>query len=206
VNRYTEYQDIVFSKKSKNTDILEDSDKDGFNNLNEWILDSNAADSTSVPVQPTPTAVDALYDLDFLNFFGFARLVRNQYYGFTINKKLATSPGVVYTLQRSKDGGTTWTTFKDGYYYSDGTYSATLDPTYSTLTGTTGAGLTVDWFVDTVTLAPGIGSPKENSPRRVEIRVESGYPVLDIGGLDYVQDQPPGTANDQYRVKITLAK
>ncbi len=196
VNRFSEYQESVLFKRGSKQRILEDSDGDGFNNLNEWILDSNAADSESVPVQPVPAAVEAVYDLDYLAYFSRVRLVRGQYFGFTINKKLGTNPGVVYTLQRSKDGGNTWENFKSGYYFADGTYSKTYD-------GDTSNSRLVNWVVKTVKLAPGVGSVRENSPRREEIRVESGYQsVTDLGELT----RPPGTENETFRVKVTLKK
>jgi hypothetical protein len=200
VNKFSEYQDAVFFKKGANQNILDDYDHDGINNLNEWILDSNAADSTSVPEAPFPNAVEALYDLDYLTFFGRTRLVRNQYFGFTISKKLGTDPRVVYTLQRSMDGGVTWKSFKSGYYFADGSYSKTYIRSSTDLR-------IVNWVVKTVKLAPGISSVKENSPQREEIRVESGYPYTDgIAIGDSTQIRPPGTEGETYRVKITLRK
>jgi hypothetical protein len=177
VNRYSEYQDIIIDKGNSNSDILKDTDGDGFNNLNEWILNSSAVDAESTPIPPKPANVATLYDLDYLDYFllfGTYRVVRPQYYGFTIDQKLGTKPGVVYTLQRSKDKGKTWKKF-----VSD-----------------------ANWTVRKVVLAPGVGSVKANSPKRIQIWVESN--VLDLTTGEYVA--PPGTQNDRYRVKITLAK
>lgn len=181
VNRYSEYQDLIINKGDSDSAILKDTDGDGYNNLNEWILDSSAVDSASIPKAPLAQAVPALYDIDFFKFFGEIRLVRDQYFGFTIDQKLGTRPKVVYTLQRSKDKGKTWKKF-----VSD-----------------------ADWSVRRVYLAPGIGSVKANSPRRVQIWVESKpwTETLPDGTLvPHVYEQPPGTQNDIYRVKITLAK
>ena len=184
VNRYSEYQELIIEKSKSNSEILKDTDGDGYNNLNEWILDSSAADAGSVPVAPTARSVPILYDFDYLDyffFFGSYRVIREQYYGFTIDQKLGTKPGVVYTLQRSKDKGKTWKKF-----VSD-----------------------TDWSVRKVSFAPGAGSAKANSPKRVQIWVESKYntagTLILTPGLE-TQGAPPGTQNDRYRVKITLAK
>ena len=186
VNRYSEYQELIIEKPNSNSEILKDTDGDGYNNLNEWVLDSSAVDAGSIPVAPVAQDVPTLYDFDYLDyffFFGTYRIVREQYYGFTIDQKLGTKPGVVYTLQRSRDQGKTWKKF-----VSD-----------------------TDWSVRKVVLAPGVGSPKANSPKRVQIWVESKYNTLgqliaDLNTFTTIQGPPPGTENDRYRVKITLAK
>ncbi len=180
VNRYSEYQELVIGNSNK-SDILTDTDGDGYNNLNEWILDSSAVDANSIPAAPVAASVATLYDLDYFTFTGRVRIVRDQYYGFTIDEKLETQPGVVYTLQRSKDNGKTWTKF-----VSD-----------------------ADWTVRKVRLAPGARSVKANSPKRIQIWVESKYntagALITLPGFE-LQGEPPGTQNDLYRVKITLAK
>lgn len=161
VNRYSEYTTIAFPNSSKGSAILEDPDKDGYNNLNEWILGSSASEATSIPIAPVPglaTPVDPIFGLPS----GFA------YYGFDVKKRLNTVPDVAYTLQRSKDGGKTWAKF-------------TTDN---------------DWFVETVRTAP-----IANIPATVTIQVRSL--VVDALGIPI---QPPGTAPDIYRVKITLKK
>lgn len=195
VNKFSEYQESTFLKKGAKKNLLDDSDGDGFNNLNEWILDSNGADSESTPRQPVPAAVESAYDLDYLAFFSRVRLVRGQYFGFTITKKLGTQPAVTETLQRSKDGGKTWGDFKSGYYFLDGSYSKTYDGPIR--------GNLIKWIVKTVKLAPGVGSLRENSPRREEIRVESGY-YDNTNVFEYVQ--PPGSEKETFRVKVTLKK
>ena len=195
VNKFSDYQESTFFKKGTKKKILEDNDGDGFNNLNEWILDSDGADSENTPRQPIPAAVAAVYDLDYLAFFSRVRLVRGQYFGFTITKKLGTQPAVVETLQRSKDGGKTWEDFKNGYYLLDGTYSVTPPDLITERF--------FKWSVKTVKLAPGVGSLRENSSRREEIRVESGYYDND-NGFEY--EQPPGSENETFRVKVTLKK
>ncbi len=198
VNKYSEYRDGIFPNNKKD-DLLADADGDGFNNLNEWILDSSAVDAASIPEEPRTVANDPVYDLDFFDFYGFARLVRDQYFGFTINKKLETRPGVVYTLQRSKDRGLTWENFPSGYYYADGTYSKIA---LTAIVGDQIVQLPYDWHVSTVRLARGVGALKENAPERVEIRVESGEYSVD----EFAYVQPPGTEGDLYRTKITLKK
>jgi hypothetical protein len=196
VNRYSEYSESVFVKKGLKQGILEDSDGDGYNNLNEWILDSNAADSQSIPIPPVPAAEETVFDFDYLAYFFRSRIVRESYFGFTINKKLGTNPLVVETLERSKDRGKTWENFRDGYYFADGSYSKTYDDSLSNPRA-------VNWIVKTLKLAPGMRSLRANSPRREEIRVESGVRTLTTLGE---QTGPPGTENDIYRVKVTLKK
>lgn len=196
VNKYTEYQKSVFINKGSKQAILDDSDGDGYNNLNEWVLDSNAADSESVPVAPVAANVGSIFDIDYFTYYGTERSVRGQYFGFTINKKLGTRPAVAETLQRSTDGGKTWADFRSGYYFADGTYSKTDTRTGNDLR-------ILNWIVKTVKLAPGVGSIKENSPQREEIRVESGFRQTTLFS-EYAQ--PPGTENEKYRVKVTLKK
>jgi hypothetical protein len=101
VNLYDEYVQLRFNSNSKNTGILDDADKDGYNNLNEWILDSRAEDANSIPEAPVATSHAVV-----VNDFGF--LIRNQYYGFTVTKKRNTRPAVKYTLERSVNKGVTW--------------------------------------------------------------------------------------------------
>lgn len=98
VNSYADYQDVIFRGAGANTGILDDLDGDGYNNLNEWILGSNAAQKALIPQAPSP---DLFVD----------PLTSASQYGFIINEKLGTDPAVNYTLQRSKDGGKTWSTF-----------------------------------------------------------------------------------------------
>lgn len=184
VDSYQEYDDITFANSNKSSNLLDDADGDGYNNLNEWILDSNATDASSVPVPPKPELVQ-----DFLDpFFGN---LGASYFGFDINKKLETRPGVKYTLQRSKNQGKTWATFRAGFYYRDGTYSQVRDPFKP-----------LNWIVSSVKGVTA-GAP------RSEIRVRSQVYKAGTGGILLNTDepiQPPGTAGDVYRVKITLPK
>jgi hypothetical protein len=115
LDRYTEYAKIVFGKT---VDILKDTDGDGYNNLTEWILESNANEVTSVPVAPVPTLVQGIVD----PIFG---PLGDPYYGFTIRKKLGTIPAVAYELQRSIDNGATWEEFvsDDNWLVEDLTYT-----------------------------------------------------------------------------------
>lgn len=111
VNRYTEYEELVFNKNNKSTDILEDTDKDGYNNLNEWILDSNAKSAGSIPEAPRP---DLIEEVDTI----LGLPTGNTFFGFDVPKKLGTVPAVAYTLQRSRDQGKTWKTFKSDRNWS----------------------------------------------------------------------------------------
>lgn len=104
VNRYDEYTGISLAgTPSKN--ILADPDKDGYNNLVEWILGSNAADKGSIPMAPLPAAFQAEDDTGKATTFG-------SYFGFNVNIQVATVPRVTYILQRSKNQGKTWQRFK----------------------------------------------------------------------------------------------
>lgn len=107
VDSYNEYEQITFRNPSKKTDLLMDTDGDGYNNLNEWILDSDANDSGSRPVAPSPELVVPNEDDFFFFFFPY----ESTYYGFNVKKKLGTKPGVKYTLQVSRNNGKTWNKF-----------------------------------------------------------------------------------------------
>jgi len=104
VDRYTEYADLFFKKQKTPPDILADTDKDGFNNLTEWILDSNASSATSVPATLTPAKMLPVVD----PFFG---PIGTTNFGFDVERKLETSPKVGYILQRSTNNGQTWQQF-----------------------------------------------------------------------------------------------
>lgn len=113
VNRYSEYAELRFKKNTKLVGILDDFDGDGYNNLNEWILDSRADDSASIPQEPVPSSHAA----------EFYPLFIPQYYGFTVEKKRGTVPRVNYTLQRSTNNGRTWKEF-----VSDANWTVTETP------------------------------------------------------------------------------
>ncbi len=114
LDTYNEYEQIVFDKPSKRTDLLLDTDNDGYNNLNEWILDSDANDSGSIPVEPVPELVVPNEDDIFYFFFP----LRATYFGFDVQKKLGTQPKVKYTLQVSRNNGKTWKKFKSSAKWS----------------------------------------------------------------------------------------
>ncbi len=78
-------------------------DLDGYNNMTEWILDSLADDPVSVPAKLTTEDHPAV-----LGLF----VTEPQYFGFSVLLKEATNPKVKQTLQRSKDLGRTWRTFR----------------------------------------------------------------------------------------------
>ena len=181
VDRYSEYKGIIFAKdkKSSRSGLLKDPDKDGFNNLTEWVLDSNGDDAGSVPVQPTPELVVDYFDF----FFG---IVQDSFFGFTIDKKMGTVPNVKYILQRSTDGGQTWTRFRDGYYLMDGTFLTEEQYNQAPVF------FDIAWRVETVKYL-------QAGARHSEIRVRS-FQFEDEFGVDPVM--PPGFENHQYRVKI----
>lgn len=108
VDRYTEYQDVTFSKSNKTNTVLLDTDGDGYNNLTEWILDSNANSEASIPIAPVPD-FEETFDPFFNFFFDFNFI---DYFGFDVKKKLKTKPRVKYTLQVSTNNGRTWKKFK----------------------------------------------------------------------------------------------
>ncbi len=107
LDTYDEYETIVFKKSSKKTDLLMDTDKDGYNNLNEWILDSDASDSASIPIEPVPELVIPADEDIFFYYFP----LQASYFGFDVKKKLGTQPKVKYTLQISRNNGKTWKKF-----------------------------------------------------------------------------------------------
>ncbi|MES2474874.1 MAG: hypothetical protein V4640_03765 [Verrucomicrobiota bacterium] len=108
VDRYTEYEEVVFDSSTKKSDLLMDTDGDGYNNLNEWILDSDANEAGSIPEAPVPQAV--VPDLDYYYYFFYP--LQDAYFGFDVKKKLGTRPGVAYNLQVSRNNGKTWQKFK----------------------------------------------------------------------------------------------
>ncbi len=103
VNRYSDYQELRFPQTTtKKTALLDDYDKDGFNNLTEWILGSRGEDPQSVPVNPVPAA-----HADVIN--SNLEVVDPAYYGFTVVKQRQTRPNNVrQILQYSTNGGKTW--------------------------------------------------------------------------------------------------
>lgn len=175
-NKYTDYAEFTF-ENGKVPNILADSDGDGFNNLNEWILDSDANEAATIPIEPEAAYFPQERDSLTLN------LIRDEYFGFTVNQKLGVTPGVLYTLQRSKDGGRTWQKF-----VSD-----------------------TDWRVRTVRLKAGAAPRRENTAEQVQIRVTAKDwverdPITNLVIERHRHEQPPGTDNDRYRVKVTLRK
>jgi hypothetical protein len=181
VDKYEEYREQTFGKVRSKGPILLDPDKDGYNNLNEWILDSDANSAASVPAAPVPVLVEDVYDYYYYYLDLLDPIV--SYFGFTIDKKIGTEPQVVYTLQRSVDQGKTWTIFRPGYYYVNG---------YSRFPAT-GMG-DLNWTVTNVNFSL-------SGAKHSEIRVRSAYTDEDNNWA-----QPPGTANHLYRVKVTLAQ
>ena len=181
VDRYSEYKEVRFQKGNKNTKLLGDADNDGYNNLTEWVLDSDANTKASFPINPIPVKVPSETIVTRSNdrFFSFFDFTRPEYFGFTIRKKQGTVPAVDYIIQRSRDRGVTWSTFG-----SDNNWEVTIvNPTQT---------------ANEVAL---------NLPKSTEIRVEAVTritPTL-IFPFEFIPllSQPPGTENDIYRVKIT---
>ncbi len=156
VDSYSDYEDIIFKKPSKKTALLLDTDGDGYNNLTEWILESDASDSGSIPTAPDPELVVP----DDENNFIFS------YFGFDVKEKIGTDPAVDYTLQVSRDNGKTWSTFVSN----------------------------INWSVQRV------GQAATGAlPASITIQVRSLF-----RDAEFIPAQPPGTARDLYRVKITL--
>jgi hypothetical protein len=110
VNRYTDYADVRFDGSTNNIDVLDDPDKDGFNNMTEWILGSRAEDKFSVPVEPVPVNHNDNYF--YYWFYYYYNYFRPQWFGFLVDKVQRNVPAVRYTLQRSTDKGITWSTFE----------------------------------------------------------------------------------------------
>jgi len=182
MNRYSDYVSIDLAKTSQNG-ILSDPDKDGHNNLTEWILGSNGADRGSIPTPPTPAPYQAVTIIGTPTIFG-------SYFGFNVDVQKITIPKVKYYLQRSLDRGKTWQPFETGYYLTDGSFSETAP------VDTFGFILPYNWSVQKVaTTVRGVTS--------VEYQVRSGIrntaPSATIPTM-----QPPGTLSDLYRVKIVL--
>ena len=103
VSRYSDFSKTAFGEKKK-TGILADNDRDGFNNLTEWTLDSDPADGGNTPRSLEPANFQAVTIFGFPTFIG-------SYFGFNVPVKKNTDPKVEYTLQRSLDQGKTWSTF-----------------------------------------------------------------------------------------------
>jgi hypothetical protein len=174
VNRYSEYAEVTFENAKSKVSLLEDYDNDGYNNLNEWILDSNASDASSIPEAPIARANPEELNEEPV----VPRIVRAAYFGFTVVKKLETVPAVKYTLQRSRDDGVTWEKFA-----TDDDWSVTS------------VRLSAGAF-------PRRERDPEQIEIRVESKVREEIDLG--GGLiiEGEQIQPPGTENDIYRVKI----
>lgn len=121
-DEYADYAKQRFGKdyKGVNTGILKDYDKDGYNNLTEWILESRAEDSASIPESPVPVYND-------FKFNTFLQIYDNSYFGFTIDRKRGTIPKVREILQRSFNGGKTW----ENFMTSDANWTVTK--TYNTI-------------------------------------------------------------------------
>lgn len=182
IDRYDEYADIYLANaKKKKKDILADPDKDGYNNLTEWILGSSGSDAGSTPPEITVGEFQAVDITGQPTPFG-------SWIGFNVNVKRDTVPKVKYLLQRSIDQGKTWQPF-----VSEGT--PTPDPFDPPIVAPEG------WDVDTVTTI-------ERGITSTQIQVRSKN--FANNPPDYTEDnfyvQPPYSIGHLYRVKISLAK
>ncbi len=184
IDRYSEYVKTVLTK-TKIKAILDDADGDGFNNLTEWILDSNPLQSSFIPRNPRPeTSIDRF---------------RETSHGFVVELKTGTVPSVNYTLQYSPNGGLTWIDFVDGYYRRDaaGTYSANVLPADRNQNGTIIAN-TFNWVVSTET------QTIDGLSRKV--KTVKSLVSNDSSASIRPTDVPAGVENWIFRNKITLAQ
>lgn len=110
VDKYVEFRKLAFPNKTAKTGLLDDFDGDGYNNLTEWVLESRANDKGSVPRMPVPR-----YEPPILG--NGDRVIIPGYWYFTVDKRKGLFPAVRYSLQRSKDGGRTWSNFTGDAYW-----------------------------------------------------------------------------------------
>lgn len=180
-NYYQEFRELSFgveknTAKVKLTNPLEDFDKDGYNNLTEWILESNPTDPDNFPrTISTYNNYDApapfLRKLATVSFeTSYWVRYRNEldplpWYGYSLEKQRAASPAVRYILQRSVDGGKTWRRMRQ-----DG-----------------------DWFV--VNNRTHIGFAARRYTESTDFLNTPPRPII-----------PPGSADHQYRIKVVLNK
>ncbi len=187
VDRFSEYIERNLNSK-KDKGLLADPDKDGYNNLTEWILESDSSETGSIPKMPVAASYQAV---DYLG--------RNtpllSYYGFNVTIKEGTNPKVTYTLQRSLDQGKSWANFKTGFYYPDGSYSVTAKEQEIDRFGNIIEPIT--WVVKKVRTF-------ERGMETFQIQVRSG--IISYASNNNYQLEPPGTQGHLYRVKILLKK
>jgi hypothetical protein len=171
VNRYTDYALRSGITKAK---IADDTDGDGFDNMTEWILDSNARFAGSIPAIEAP--------MNHRIEFSTRGIKEKQYYGFQIDKKLLTIPAVQYTLQRSFDGGGTWHNFVSDAKWN--VFTQVYSPGQSPVLDET----------DT--------AGRERI--RVESKYDSDGKIYNPALRDSItQGPPPDIQNESYRVLIT---
>jgi hypothetical protein len=187
IDRYSDYAELDLAT-AKNKALLADPDKDGYNNLTEWILESDGSEVASIPEMPVPEPFQAVDIVGGPTPIG-------SYFGFNVTIKEGTNPKVSYILQRSLDQGRTWRNFRSGYYFPDGSYATPDNP--PDLDGLGNPLDDVTWSVRKV--------------RTIERGIETYQIQVRSGIIDYTQDnnyqlEPPGTQGDLYRVKIVLKK
>lgn len=119
VNYYKEFKDLFFGEGGKNQKqkrLLKDYDKDGFNNLTEWILETGPTDPDSFPdifpfnhPEQAPARLnEKITEFLFGEFGFFFSDEAIAWYGYALEKQRKTVPAVKYILQRSTNGGKTW--------------------------------------------------------------------------------------------------
>lgn len=94
-DHYYAYVKKTFGNLTTNIGLDDDYDGDGFNNIAEWILGSNAKNKKSIPKAPVTKAFSSGGSL-------------GSYFGFRVPKNNAAVPDVEYTVTRSTDGGVTY--------------------------------------------------------------------------------------------------
>jgi hypothetical protein len=111
VDQYEEFRKRAFGSSTGSIQILDDFDRDGYNNLTEWVLESRANDRTSIPRQPVPRLTQPVLFND-----GTVFVPGN--WGFTVFKRKGLIPGVRYSIERSRNGGRTWAPFTGDAYWN----------------------------------------------------------------------------------------
>ncbi len=95
VDYYNKFAPVAFGNQTKKIGILQDFDNDGYNNLTEWALRSNANQKSSIPRTPVP-----FYSTDPNTFFDS--------FGFVVKQLKGRFPAVDLIVERSTDNGKTW--------------------------------------------------------------------------------------------------
>ncbi len=95
VDYYDKFAPVAFGNETNKVGILQDYDGDGYNNLTEWALRSNANQKSSIPRAPVP-----FYSIDPDTFIDS--------FGFVVKQLEGRFPAVDLIVERSTDNGKTW--------------------------------------------------------------------------------------------------